>query len=561
MNKKWEGYKVSEDKVNEVVKKHSISPLLAKILLNRDIDEANIQKFLHPCLDDLYDPFLFNGMDLVVDRILKAIETKERITVYGDYDVDGITSTTILYKFLHSLGAEVDYYLPNRLTEGYGLNNEAIDEIKNRGTKLLVTVDCGISAYDEVEYAKSLGIDVIVTDHHECPEKIPECIAVIDAKRADSSYPFNSLAGCGVSFKVVQAICQRLEKDKSEYLEFLDIVALGTIADIVPLIDENRVIVKFGLEKMKKTENLGLRALINLSGIKSIESSSVSFGLAPRINACGRMGNAELALKMLLTDSMKEAMEIAEQLNSMNRERQEIERSIYDEVEEQINKENLKNDKVIVAGKENWHHGVIGIVSSKITESHYKPSILVSFEGEECKGSGRSVDGFDLHAALNACSKYLLKYGGHEMAIGLTLKREEFDNFRKAICEYAKDKLPDEAIPTIKYDAEITHKDVSKETIKELNLLEPYGEGNPAPLFAYKNVKVDSIRTLSNDKHLKLNVKEEHRIFSAIAFNMGILKNSIHMGDRADILCAIELNSYNGLEMVQLNIKDIKKSI
>ena len=562
MNKKWESYKIDESLVEQLSKKHNISALLARILVNRGIvDDKKVKKFLHPSLDDLNDPFLFNDMDKAVKRIVDAINTKEKITIYGDYDVDGITSTTILYKFLNETNAEVDYYLPNRIQEGYGLNNEAIDAICERGTNLLITVDCGISGYDEVEYAKGKGLDVIITDHHECPEKIPDCIAVIDAKRNDSKYPFNSLAGCGVAFKVVQALCAKLDKPKEDYLKYLDIACLGTVADIVPLVDENRVIVKYGLEMMKKTQNYGLKALIASSGIKSLESASISFGLAPRINASGRMGNAELALKMLLTDNMKEAMDIANKLNEMNRERQEIERGIFNEVQELIKKDKLDDYKIIVVGKESWHHGVIGIVSSKITESYYKPSILISLEDDECKGSGRSVDGFDLHSALTACQKHLLKFGGHEMAIGLTLKRSQFEEFRKSITKYVEDKLPDEIVPTIKYDAEITHRDITIQTIQELKMLEPYGEANPAPLFAYKNIRVDSIRTLSNDKHLKLNVKEDHRIFSAIAFNMGERKNAIRMGEKADILCALEINSYNGIDMIQLNIKDIKKSI
>lgn len=562
MNKKWETYKIDESLIEPLAKKHNISNLLARILVNRGITEdEKVKKFLHPSLDDLNDPFMFNDMDKAVDRIISAINSQEGITIYGDYDVDGITSTTILYKFLNENNAKVSYYLPNRIQEGYGLNNEAIDSICNNNTKLLITVDCGISGAEEVEYAKSKGLDVIVTDHHECPEVLPDCIAVIDAKRPDSTYPFSSLAGCGVAFKVVQALCQKLNKPNEDYLKYLDIACLGTVADIVPLVDENRVIVKYGLKAMAKTENCGLRAIISTSMIKNIDSTSISFGLAPRINASGRMGNAELALKMLLTDNMKEAMDIATQLNEMNRERQEIERGIFNEVQEIIEKEKLASNKIIVVGKENWHHGVIGIVSSKVTENYYKPSILVSFEDDECKGSGRSVDGFDLHAALTACKDTLLKFGGHEMAIGLTLKKDQFDNFREMITKYVEDKLPEEALPTIKYDAEISYKDITQETIQSLKLLEPFGESNPAPLFAYKNIRVDSIRTLSNDKHLKLNVKEEHRIFSAIAFNMGEKKNSIKMGEKADILCALEINSYNGIEMIQLNIKDIKKSI
>lgn len=562
MIKKWEGFQIDESKIPEIVEKHNINELLARILLNRNIDtDEKISKFLYPKLEDLNDPYLFKGMDKAVDRILKAVENKEKITIYGDYDVDGITSITVLKKFLDEIGANVDYYLPNRLSEGYGLNNKALDTIKERGTQLLITVDCGISAYNEIEYAKSIGFDVIVTDHHECPEVLPEAIAVIDAKCPDNTYPFNSLAGVGVSFKVIQALCMKLNKPAEDYLKYLDIVCLGTVADIVPLIEENRVIVKYGLEYIKNTKNVGLKALIETSGYKSIDSSAISFGLAPRINACGRMGQAELALDMLLTNNEEEALKIAEHLQVMNRERQEVEKVIMEDAVKIIEENKLYNDNVIVVGDENWHHGVIGIVASKITETYYKPSILICFEGDEGKGSGRSVDGFDLHEALSACGDKLLKYGGHEMAIGLTLKKEEFLNFRKAMIDFAKDKLPEDLMPVVKYDAEISTKDISKATIESLKLLEPYGEANNSPIFVYKNVKVDSVRTLSNDKHLKLNIKEGNCIFNAIAFNMGDKKDSIRMGDKVDVLHYLELNRYNGFESVQLNVKDIKKSL
>jgi len=562
MIKKWEGFPIDESAVLEIAKKHNINELLARILLNRNIDtDEKIVKFLYPKLEDLNDPYLFNGMDNAVSRILTSIENKEKITIYGDYDVDGITSIAVLKKFLDECGAVVDYYLPNRLSEGYGLNKNALDTIKNRGTQLLITVDCGISAYSEIEYAKSLGLEVIVTDHHECPEKLPEAIAVIDAKSEDNTYPFNSLAGVGVSFKVIQALCIKLNLPAERYLKYLDIVCLGTVADIVPLIDENRVIVKYGLEVIKNTQNVGLKALIQTSGYNSIDSSAISFGLAPRINACGRMGHADMALNMLLTDDEEEAMKIAEHLQVMNRERQEVEKVIMEDAINIIEKNKLYDDNVIVVGNENWHHGVIGIVASKITETYYKPSILICFEKGEGKGSGRSVDGFDLHEALSACGDKLLKYGGHEMAIGLTIKQSEFDNFRNAIIDFAKDKLPEDLIPVVKYDAELSTKNISKDTIESLKLLEPYGEANNSPIFVYKNVKVDSIRTLSNDKHLKLNVKDDNCVFNAIAFNMGDRKDSIRMGDKVDILHYLELNRYNGFESVQLNVKDIKKSL
>ena len=314
MNKKWEYVAVEEEKVKNIAIKYNISETIAKVILNRGItDDNKINDFLYPNIEKLYDPFLFNDMDIAVDRILKCKENNEKITIYGDYDVDGITSTAILSKFLAELDIKNDFYLPNRLNEGYGLNHNAIDKIAQSGTKLLITVDCGISGYEEVEYAKSIGLDVIVTDHHECPEQLPKALAVIDAKRSDSTYPFNALAGVGVTFKLVHAISLKLGLDRKIYLKYLDIVCLGTVADIVPLIDENRLIVHFGLMLVKQTKNIGLKSLIEIAGYgENIDSTAISFGLAPRINACGRLGKAEIALQLLLTASPEEAKKIAE---------------------------------------------------------------------------------------------------------------------------------------------------------------------------------------------------------------------------------------------------------
>lgn len=562
MIKKWETYNVDNNVINEIAIKNNISLLLARILVNRGIDtEEKIRKFLYPSLDDLYDPYKLNDMELAVKRIEDAIAQNEKITIYGDYDVDGITSVTILKQFLDEQSANVDYYLPNRLNEGYGLNSNALQKIKNRGTQLLITVDCGISAYDEIEFAKSLGIDVIVTDHHECPAILPKALAVIDPKRDDSTYPFNSLAGVGVTFKLIHALSMEMNLPKENYLKFLDIVCLGTVADIVPLIEENRVIVKYGLEYIRNTTNIGLKALISVSGYSSIDSSAISFGLAPRINACGRMGEAESALKMLLTHDENEAINIANILQEKNKERQEVEKGIMQDAINKIESEKMYEDNIIVVGSENWFHGVIGIVASKITETYYKPSILVCFENESGKGSGRSIDGFDLHEALNSCSEHLQKYGGHEMAIGLSIEKEKFNEFKNAIVKYANEKITEEHLPVIKIDAEINVRDANGKIVEELKLLEPYGESNMPPIFMYKNIKVDSIRTLSNDKHLKLNVKEGNIVFDAIAFNMGDKKDSIRMGDKVDILFNLEVNRFNGRETIQLNVKDIKKSL
>ena len=560
MNKKWEYIGVDDEKVKDIAFNHNISEIIARVLLNRGICEAKeIDKFLHPKLENLHDPFLLNDMEIAVDKIIECMNKKEKITIYGDYDVDGITSIATLSKFLTELGVENDYYLPNRLDAGYGLNNNALDKIAKGGTKLLITVDCGISAYEEIEYAKKLGLEVIVTDHHECPEKIPEALAVIDPKREDSTYPFSSLAGVGVTFKLIHAISIKLSLDRKRYLKYLDIVCLGTVADIVPLVDENRIIVSFGLMLVRETRNIGLRALIEITGYTAIDSTAISFGIAPRINACGRMGEAEIALKLLLTASPEEAKEIANKLNLLNKERQEVEKSIINEAIEMIERDKLYNKDIIIVGSKNWHHGVIGIVASKITELYYKPSVLISFEDGIGKGSGRSIEGFDLHEALTKCGDYLEKFGGHEMAIGLTLKEENFNAFKTKLEEIASETIDKEAVPSIKVDAIIEPKSINMDIFASMKLLEPYGESNSSPLFVSKNLKVESVRLLSNDKHIKLTLRDGNILLSAIGFNLG--DKVVRLGDKIDLVYALEINKYNNTETIQLNVKDIKKSL
>lgn len=565
MTKKWMYSKFDSDKVKSVAEQNGISEILARILLNRSFeDKDSIDVFLHPKIDNLYDPFLMNDMQIAVDTIIEACNNNEKITIYGDYDVDGITSVAVLKMFFADMGIEAEHYLPSRLEEGYGLNNNALDKIAANGTKLLITVDCGISAYEEVEYAKSLGMQVIVTDHHECPAVLPNATAVIDAKRPDSTYPFNSLAGVGATFKLIQAISYKLEFDRKRYLKYIDIVALGTIADIVPLVDENRIIVNFGLILMKQTRNIGLQALIKVSGYEAgdaLNSTSVSFGLAPRINASGRMGKADLALELLLEKDMDKAYKIALELSETNKERQDVEKAIIDEALNIIERDKLYEKDIIVVYNNDWHHGVIGIVASKITELYYKPSILISVEDGVGKGSGRSIEGFDLHEALSNCTDLLLKFGGHEMAIGLSIAEENLEKFAEKVEQIAKEKGTKDLQATVKVDAEVSAEDISYQTLQEIELLKPFGEANPAPIFAYKNVKVDGVRLLSNEKHLKLTLKEGMHVFDAIAFNMGNKKYSIKIGDKVDVLHSIELNKFNGIEKIQLNVKDIKKSL
>ena len=560
MKKKWECFKTDIEKRDIFAKENNLSTLLATILLNKNItDKKELDKFLNPKRNDFYDPFLMPDMEIAVDRIIEAINNNEKVIIYGDYDVDGITSITVLKKFLEDRGLKVHEYIPNRLNEGYGLNKKAIQAIADKEYKLMITVDCGISAIEEVEFAVELGMDVIVTDHHEPVETLPKALAVVDAKRKDNKYPFNQLAGVGVVFKLIQAISIKLELDEKEYLKYLDIVCIGTISDIVPLVSENRVITKLGLKLVVQTKNIGLRTLLETIGYKNIDSTAISFGVAPRINACGRMGHQEEALNLFLTEDLESAHKICERLNEFNKIRQETEKNIFSEVVEMI-EESKENQPVIILGKENWHHGVIGIVASKITEQYFKPSILICFEGEEGKGSGRSIPGFDLHEALSKCDQYLSKFGGHEMAVGVSLNKDNFNKFKDQFEEYALNSKIEEIVPILNIDNEITAKDISIEAIKELEKLEPFGEGNKRPIFLYKNLKIVAIRALTEGKHLKLTLKDDNFLIEVIGFNLGYLVNEYLIGDKVDVVGTLEINNFNGNENIQINLKDIRKS-
>ena len=561
MIKKWEIYDSNEQKVKEICEKYNLNKIIGKIIVNRNVtSDEDVRIFITPTRDDFHDPFLFKGMDIAVDRILQAINNKEKILIYGDYDVDGITSTTVLKKYLQERGGIVNTYIPNRLNEGYGLNKEAIKKIKEMGTDLIITVDCGISGIEEVKYAKELGIEVIVTDHHEVGEVLPDALAVIDAKRKDNTYPFNLLAGVGVVFKVIQAISIKLNLKAEEYLKYLDLVCVGTISDIVPLEGENRTIAKLGLMLIRVTKNLGLRELIKSSGYKEIDSNTISFGVAPRINACGRMGHEEEALKLFLAETKEEAVEVTKKLNEYNTLRQNTEKAIYEDAVSKIEKENIENKNSIIVGGYNWHHGVIGIVSSKVTEKYYKPSILLCFEDRIAKGSGRSIQGFDLYEGLTKCSEFLDKFGGHAMAVGLTLNKENFESFKDKFEKIAEEANIKEIVPTIYIDEEVKLKDISMDLVKSLSVLEPFGEANKVPLFLIKNLKIDSIRALSEGRHLKLSLRDESVVINAIGFDIGNLAEEYKIGDKIDVVGTLEINTFNGFSSIQINIKDIRKS-
>lgn len=565
MSKKWQYYNdINIEEVKKLQEKYKINNLLATVLVNRGITAEKAEIFLNPTRHDFYDPFSMPDMPKAVDRIIQAIEKKEKVIIYGDYDVDGITSITVLKSFLRDRGIDVAEYIPNRLSEGYGLNKEAVEKIAKQGFTLMITVDCGITGVEEVEYAKSLGMETIVTDHHEPGDIIPDAIAVVDCKRKDNKYGFRELAGVGVVFKLTQAISKRLELDEKEYLKYLDIVSIGTISDIVPLVDENRVITKLGLKLVECTKNLGLNAILSEIGMKKIDSSVVSFGVAPRINACGRMGYAEEALKLLLSSNSSDAKKLAQSLKKYNNDRQAEEKKIFNEAINQIKEQKLENANSICLAGENWHSGVIGIVASKITEMFFKPCILICLEeGSDLgKGSGRSIPGFDLHEALMKCQEVLEGFGGHSMAVGLSVKKQNFEKFKELFGKIVDEANIKDVEPIIKIDSILNIDNLDKEMVKSLNLLEPFGEANKTPIFVFKNLKIDSIRALTEGKHLKLTLRtNQNNYIDAIGFNLGELSEEYRIGDKVDIAGNVEINSFNDRESIQINLKDMMKSI
>lgn len=573
-----------------------VNQIIAKLLYNRGYhDPTSAASFVRMENEMLRNPFDMADMMKGVQRIKKALDEKEKITVYGDYDVDGVTSVCTLYLYLKSLGANVEYYIPNRSGEGYGVSVAAIDSIKEGGTKLIITVDTGITANEEVTYAKSVGVDFLITDHHECRSDLPEASAVINPHRPDCSYPFKELAGVGVVFKLICAYEEfrtgdsRMKSTLRIIKEYADLVAIGTIADVMPIKEENRIIVKYGLNMIENTNRVGLAALIDVSSSKQdsrhsdrfdrsrkkrrakITSSFIGFTLAPRINAAGRVRSATIAVELFLSEKYSDAVKIAEQLCSANKERQAEENKIMQEAYEKIESLDIKSNPVIVLDADDWHHGVIGIVSSRITEKYSRPSILVSFEGNDedvdhldnvGKGSGRSIKGMNLVDALCYCSEHLVKFGGHELAAGLSVTREQLPFFVEKINEFARANLTEEdMVPVIEADCEIEFSDVSLSLADSLQLLEPYGVGNPVPQFIMKNVSVSEISGVSDNKHTRLTLTDGKTSFSAMYFSNSPSDLGICAGDKIDILFNIVINEWQDRKSVQFILRDVKISM
>ncbi|NLC11099.1 MAG: single-stranded-DNA-specific exonuclease RecJ [Firmicutes bacterium] len=546
--------------VKTISRQLNILPPLAQVLVNRGVENLEeARRFLYPDLSYLHDPFLLKDMDKAIEKIWSDLKNGRKILVYGDYDCDGITATALLVKALRHLGGDVDYYLPHRIEEGYGLHKNALQDIIKKGFETLITVDCGITSLEEVTLANAEGISVIVTDHHQPCGQLPPALAVIDPWRQDCTYPWQKLAGVGIAFKMVQAL--RGLGDCGDESEYLDLVALGTIADLVPLLGENRVLVKHGLEQLSRRTRPGLKALLNLCSVNQqepITAWQVAFLIAPRLNAAGRMDNASPALQLLLTEEETEAVELANYLHAENERRQAMEQRVLKdarEMSEQVDPE----EQVLVLARDGWHPGVLGIVASRITELYHKPSILIGFQEGIGKGSARSTEGFNIIEALNVCSRYLEAYGGHEMAAGLSIQKENLSSFRQAINKLSKGEKTTAVDPLARVDASLLPQDITLELGRQLRLLEPFGFDNPRPLFYSAGWKLRGSRFVGKKKnHLKMYLEKDGCLVEAIKFS----KNSaqpltVTPGRVMDFSFYLGSQLYQGKEYLSMELKDI----
>lgn len=590
----------SETCVREIAEALGISPITARLLYIRGYrTKEEAEAFMKNDDALLHDPFLMKDMEAAVTRVRRAVESGERIVIYGDYDVDGVTSVSMLYLFLREKGADVSYYIPSRSGEGYGVSCAAIDRLAEKQISLMITVDTGITANEEVEYARERGIEVVVTDHHECKSELPRACAVVNPHRPDCAYPFKELAGVGVVFKLLCAYEMTLAREQGQpvidgvrrvYNEYADLTAIGTIADVMPVRDENRLIVTLGLRMIAATSRKGLSALIEAASTVSqsaqsasslppriapkkrkITSGFIGFGLAPRLNAAGRISSATKAVELLLADSDEEARALAEELCEINRTRQVEENRIAEAAYQKIEEGRyLETDRFLVLAADDWQQGIIGIVASRLTERYGMPSILISFEGKKDgvpsehdigKGSGRSVKGINLVEAMGYCEDLLCKFGGHELAAGLTITRGEVDAFRERINEYVRSRIPEEETRVlVEADCEVSIRDLTMQLAVELYRLEPYGVSNPTPTFLLRDVTIRKIIPISGGKHLKLVVEREGITFYAMYFNMTAYQFSFSEGERIDLMFTLDINEYRNLRTLQLMVQEARLS-
>ncbi len=558
--KKWAVKQYDKSLVPTLVEKYNISTLMASLLCSRSLTQDNdIQNFFSNT-DNLSDPFLIKDMDKAVQRVRTAVDNGETICVYGDYDADGVTATVIVYNYLYSLGADVFYYIPNRDTEGYGLNCDAIEYISSKGATLILTVDNGISAIKEIEFASSLGVDVVVTDHHMPQEILPPAVAVVDPHRKDDTAPFKDYAGVGVALMLLIA----LEDGMSDMIleQFSDITAIGTVADVVPLNGDNRTIVKNGLKTLSNTENIGLRALMEKCSLndKKITAESLAFILAPKINAAGRMDDVNDAVRLLISEDEDEANALADKIISLNSNRKEIEETILKDISQILKNEPYKlNSRILILSGQGWHQGIIGIVCARLMEKYAKPVILISIDDDGvARASARSIKGFSIIDAIASASDCLSRFGGHEQAAGFSLKSENINLFCEKILKYAEEKFPLMPPLTITVDKIVSPKEIALQSVKELELFEPFGSQNERPIFAVAGARVESIVPLSQGKHTRLVLSKDGTNFDLLWFSKPTDIIPFEIGNFVDVSFTCEINEFGGTQKISLKLKDIR---
>lgn len=553
-----------------------IGLVFATILTNRGITtREDALTFFHPKLETIHDPYLFNGMKDAVERIVRAIDCREKIFLYGDYDADGITGTSLLYRCLKLLNAQVDYYIPDRLKEGYGMNVEAISHLHQEGARLIITVDCGIRNNDAVTAARELGIDVVVTDHHEFGSELPEAVAILNPKDPRGHYPFAGIAGVGVAFKLGWALClafspdmgNRVKPHLREFLmEAIGLVALGTVADVAPIRGENRAMVRYGLIQLESSTNVGIKALkevSDLSGVKPLTPQHIGFRIGPRINAMGRLQHGKQCVELLITDDHEHATALARKLEQENRKRKDIQERILRHARQIVHEQELEKDKILVLAHENWHPGVIGIVASNLQSEFYRPVCMIALENSKGKGSARSIPGFHLCEALEHCGEYLMAYGGHALAAGFEIGKDKISPFRSAMNEHAASLLGTGPMqPILEIDAAVELNQINWELFYQIDKLSPFGEGNPYPLLSTYNAEVVNNphpqRCGTKGEHLQFWVRQGSMTFRAIAFSRGSLCEKIQRSRYCDLVFSLAKNTWGGNSNLELEIKDIR---
>lgn len=568
MQKRWEiAELLTEEQRNlrvDIANEFKCPEMIAEMLIRKNLtDYGDIKKFFHPELQNMHNPYLFKDMEKAVTRILTAIEKKELITIYGDYDVDGTTSTALLYLGLRKLNAVVDFFIPHRMIDGYGLSISSVDQLKENGTNLIISVDCGINSIEEAEKISELGMDIIITDHHNPKDILPVAVAIINPKVEDCGYPFSGLAGVGVAYKLLMAMYQKVNIYSTELMtKYLDLVALGTIADIVPLVDENRIFASIGLDHLVHRKNIGLNALINLAGLsqKELTSSDIVFGIAPRINAAGRMGSALRAVELMIANDDETSQELAQIIERENSLRQQIDTQTFEEACEIIEKKyrNLEEANCLVVSSDNWHPGVIGIVASKLVEKYYRPTIMLTFKDGSGSGSGRSIADFDLFEALTHVEEYLETFGGHKYAAGLSILIEYVDAFENKLNEYVKTTITTEQkIPPLRIDSELELYEINKNLLEWLNKFAPFGPANMRSSFYTENVTVIGYPYNIGRNHLKLKVMKDGCTLDLIGFNLGDYLPFLKKGSVIHIAYSLEFNTWQGRTTIQGKLKDI----